>query len=98
MTKYYAEQRLLAYDSSGGVCEVCGKPLCGAFEAAHVIPRTKRQVARFGSKFIDSAANLKAVCPTSSCNVRAMLREYSADFPEHVNRVYQFIQGVQAYE
>ena len=68
MTETQIEQRRYALATSGGVCEVCGKPLAdGQPQAAHRIGNTKANRARYGSFVIDHRYNIGYVC-SLKCN------------------------------
>lgn len=68
MNKTQVEQREEAYGRSGGVCEVCGKPLTsGTMQAGHRIGNTKAWRAKFGSFVIDHPLNI-GYCCSLQCN------------------------------
>lgn len=66
-------QRSVVYASSGGVCEVCGKPLLdGQRQGAHRIANTKANRIKWGSVIIDHPLNMAATCSlgcNSQCNI-----------------------------
>ena len=54
MTEAQREQRRYALAISGGVCEVCGRPLSdGQPQGAHRIGNTKANRAKYGDMVID---------------------------------------------
>lgn len=68
MTEAQIEQRRHALATSGGVCEVCGKPLSdGQPQGAHRIGNTKENRAKYGSFVIDHKYNMGFVC-SLKCN------------------------------
>lgn len=70
MTDRQREQREIAYAKSGGLCEVCGKPLCyGQPQYAHRIGNTDVNRKKYGSFFIDSAENGRYTC-SLECNAK----------------------------
>ncbi len=70
MTQTQEEQRRYALAISGGVCEVCGKPLMdGQPQGAHRIGNTEANRAKYGDLVIDHRYNIGYVC-SLSCNGR----------------------------
>ena len=68
MTVKQKIQREKAFEKSGGVCAVCGKPLYNSFgQYAHKIANTEPHRKKYGSFFIDSVYNGLYVC-SLSCN------------------------------
>ncbi|MBO7639386.1 MAG: hypothetical protein J6S91_10465 [Treponema sp.] len=68
MTEKEKEQRCHALATSGGVCEVCGKPLlAGQVQGAHRIGNTKANRAKYGSFVIDHILNIGMTC-SLKCN------------------------------
>lgn len=68
MTERQTEQREKAFERSGGVCAVCGKPLAGnQMQYAHAIGNTESNRKKYGSFFIDSTYNGCLVC-SLECN------------------------------
>ena len=68
MTETQIDQRRYALAISGGVCEVCGKPLAdGQPQGAHRIGNTKANRARYGDFVIDHRYNIGYVC-SLKCN------------------------------
>lgn len=71
MTETETWQRQLALAKSGGVCEVCGKPLT-QMQGAHRIANTKPNRAKYGDLVIDHTLNIAIVCSLAcnqSCNI-----------------------------
>lgn len=63
MTEAEKEQRRYALAISGGVCEVCGQPLCdGQAQGAHRIGNTKTNRAKYGDFVIDHRLNIGMTC------------------------------------
>ena len=73
MNEAEKEQRLIALASSGGVCEVCGKPLTpSTWQGAHRIANTKANRKKYGGFVIDHPLNIAIVCSLAcnqSCNI-----------------------------
>lgn len=73
MTDKQEEQRRYALAVSGGVCEVCGKPLTDStWQGAHRIANTKANRAKFGDLVMDHQLNIAIVCSlkcNDSCNI-----------------------------
>lgn len=68
MTQAQEEQRRYALAISGGVCEVCGRPLRdGQPQGAHRIGNTKANRAKYGDFVIDHRFNVGMTC-SLSCN------------------------------
>lgn len=63
MTEVEKEQRRYALAISGGVCEVCGRPLSdGQPQGAHRIGNTKANREKYGSFVIDHRFNVGMTC------------------------------------
>lgn len=70
MTEEEKKQRLYCMAVSGGVCEVCGKPLIdGQMQGAHRIGNTEANRRKFGAFVIDHRYNIGYVC-SLGCNGR----------------------------
>ena len=73
MTEAEENQRIIALASSGGVCEVCGKPLTrSTWQGAHRIANTKTNRVKYGSFVIDHPLNIAIVCSlkcNDACNI-----------------------------
>src|SRR5574344_1662434 len=72
MTDSQREQRRTALAWSGGVCEVCGKPLGAYAQAAHRIANTEPNRRKWGAWIIDSPLNIAMVCSlkcNDACNI-----------------------------
>lgn len=68
MTDAQKDQRRYALAISGGVCEVCGKPLNdGQAQAAHRIGNTQTNRAKYGDMVIDHPLNIGYTC-SLKCN------------------------------
>lgn len=70
MNQEQKEQRIKRFEISGGVCEVCGKPLRSEgsqMQLAHIIGQTQTNIKRYGTFFINSPYNAKYVC-SLECN------------------------------
>ena len=62
MNEEQEEQRRYALAISGGVCEVCGRPLFdGQPQGAHRIGNTKTNRAKYGDFVIDHRYNIEKV-------------------------------------
>ena len=63
MTETEKEQRRYALAISGGVCEVCGRPLRdGQPQGAHRIGNTKTNRQKYGDFVIDHPLNIGMTC------------------------------------
>lgn len=73
MTEAEEQQRRIALAKSGGVCEVCGKPITpSTWQGAHRIANTKPNRTKWGSWIIDHPMNIAIVCSlgcNQSCNI-----------------------------
>jgi hypothetical protein len=73
MTEREIEERKIRYAISGGICEVCGKPIYDQQpQIAHCIADTKANNAKYGWFFVQHHLNYKAVCSLAcnqSCNI-----------------------------
>lgn len=68
MNEAEKEQRRYALAISGGVCEVCGRPLRdGQPQGAHRIGNTKANRAKYGDFVIDHRFNIGMTC-SLKCN------------------------------
>lgn len=63
MTPEQQEQRRYALAISGGVCEICGRPLRdGQPQGAHRIGNTQANRAKYGALIIDHPFNIGYTC------------------------------------
>lgn len=73
MTETEKKQRKYALAVSGGVCEVCGKPLKdGQPQGAHRIAKTAPNYTKWGTWVIDHPLNIAMVCSLAcnqACNI-----------------------------
>lgn len=69
MTEQQKEQRQYALAVSGGICEVCGKPLWSNAQGAHRIGNTKANRQKYGDFVIDHRYNIGYVC-SLKCNAK----------------------------
>jgi hypothetical protein len=68
MTEEQKRQRKAVYAVSGGVCEVCGRPLIdGQPQGAHRIANTKTNRYLWGANVIDHPLNMAMTC-SLKCN------------------------------
>lgn len=68
MTQEQEEQRRYALAVSGGICEVCGRPLRdGQPQGAHRIGNTKANRIKYGDFVIDHRFNVGMTC-SLACN------------------------------
>lgn len=68
MTEEQKRQRAAALAVSGGVCEVCGRPLIdGQPQGAHRIANTKTNRFLWGERIIDHPLNMAMTC-SLKCN------------------------------
>lgn len=68
MNEKQKQQRRYALAISGGVCEVCGRPLQdGQTQAAHRIGNTQVNRAKYGDLVIDHPYNVGYTC-SLACN------------------------------
>lgn len=67
MTEAEIIQREIALSKSGGICEVCCKPLGAHAQAAHRIGNTKANRAKYGDFIIDHPENVGYTC-SLACN------------------------------
>ena len=71
MTEEQRRQRETVLASSGGVCEVCGRPLIdGQPQGAHRIANTKTNRFLWGANVIDHPLNMAMTC-SLKCNQAA---------------------------
>ncbi len=91
MTEKQKEQRQYALATSGGVCEVCNKPLKdGQMQGAHRIGNTKLNRAKYGDFVIDHKLNLGYVC-SLKCNA-------SLDISKNQGKVFSLCQKIYTSE
>lgn len=89
MTEAQVEQRRNALATSGGVCEVCGKPLAdGQPQAAHRIGNTKANRAKYGSFVIDHRRNIGYVC-SLKCNAALDISRNTGAVIRLCKRIYE---------
>ena len=89
MTEAQVEQRRYALATSGGVCEVCGKPLAdGQPQAAHRIGNTKANRAKYGSFVTDHRQNIGYVC-SLKCNAALDISKDTGAVIRLCQRIYR---------
>lgn len=89
MTEAQKEQRQYALAISGGVCEVCGRPLNdGQPQAAHRIGNTQVNRRKYGDMVIDHPYNVGYTC-SLECNSRLDISENPSRVMALILRIYQ---------
>ena len=89
MTEAQIDQRRYALATSGGVCEVCGKPLAdGQQQGAHRIGNTKANRARYGGFVIDHRYNIGYVC-SLKCNAALDISNDTGAVIRLCRRIYE---------
>lgn len=82
-------QRRYALAVSGGVCEVCGKPLKdGQAQGAHRIGNTKANRAKYGDLVIDHPYNIGYTC-SLRCNGVLDISQDTAKVLRLCGRIYR---------
>lgn len=88
MTEAQREQRRYALAISGGVCEVCGRPLRdGQPQGAHRIGNTKANRAKYGDMVIDHVLNVGYTC-SLKCNAALDISNNPAACIQLCKRIY----------
>ena len=88
MTEVQQEQRRYALAISGGVCEVCGRPLRdGQPQGAHRIGNTKANRAKYGDMVIDHPLNIGYTCGLK-CNAALDISRNPAECIKLCKRIY----------
>lgn len=88
MTEAEKEQRRYALAISGGVCEVCGRPLNdGQPQGAHRIGNTKSNRQKYGDTVIDSPLNIGYTC-SLKCNGELDISENPAQCIALIKKIY----------
>ena len=88
MTETEKKQRRYALAISGGVCEVCGRPLRdGQPQGAHRIGNTKANRAKYGDMVIDHPYNIGYTC-CLKCNGALDISRNPAECIKLCNRIY----------
>ena len=89
MTEAQREQRRYALAISGGVCEVCGRPLRdGQPQGAHRIGNTKENRAKYGDFVIDHPFNIGYTC-SLKCNAALDISRNPAECIKLCKRIYE---------
>lgn len=89
MTEKQKEQRQYALAVSGGVCEVCKKPLAdGQAQGAHKIGNTKVNREKYGSFVIDHRYNIAYVC-SLACNGKIDISGNSGEVIRLCKKIYE---------
>ena len=87
-TEAQREQRRYALAISGGVCEVCGRPLRdGQPQGAHRIGNTKANRAKYGDMVIDHPFNVGYTC-SLKCNAALDISRNPAECIKLCKRIY----------
>ena len=88
MTEVQREQRRYALTISGGVCEVCGRPLRdGQPQGAHRIGNTKANRAKYGDMVIDHPFNVGNTC-SLKCHAALDISRNPAECITLCKRIY----------
>ena len=88
MTEAQKEQRRYALAVSGGLCEVCGRPLKdGQPQGAHRIGNTKANREKFGAFVIDHPLNIGYTC-SLKCNGALDISQNPAECIKLCRRIY----------
>ena len=88
MTEAQKEQRRYALAVSGGLCEVCGRPLRdGQPQGAHRIGNTKTNREKFGAFVIDHPLNIGYTC-SLKCNGALDISQNPAECIKLCRRIY----------
>jgi hypothetical protein len=72
-TTYKVQEEVVAYETWGSKCLVCGKP---ANQLAHILPQRKDLLARYGYRIIHSRYNRLPAC-SLKCNAALQERVVS---------------------
>lgn len=88
MNEAQKEQRRYALAVSGGLCEVCGRPLRdGQPQGAHRIGNTKANREKFGAFVIDHPLNIGYTC-SLKCNGALDISQNPAECIKLCRRIY----------
>ncbi len=89
MTEAEKNQRRYALAISGGVCEVCGKPLTdGQPQGAHRIGNTKANREKYGAFVIDHPLNIGYTC-SLRCNAALDISKNPGEVMRLCKKIYQ---------
>lgn len=90
------DQRRYALATSGGVCEVCGRPLNeGHPQGAHRIGNTKANRAKYGDFVIDHRLNMGMTC-SLKCNGELDISRDTGEIIKLCKKIYEI--ELQKYE
>ena len=90
------DQRRYALAISGGVCEVCGRPLNeGQPQGAHRIGNTKANRAKYGDFVIDHRLNMGMTC-SLKCNGELDISRNTGEVIKLCKKIYE--TELQKYE
>ena len=90
------DQRRYALATSGGVCEVCGRPLNeGQPQGAHRIGNTKANRAKYGDFVIDHRLNMGMTC-SLKCNGKLDISRNTGEVVKLCKKIYE--TELQKYE
>lgn len=93
MTGAQKNQRRYALAVSGGVCEVCSKPLFdGMAQGAHRIGNTKTNREKYGSFVIDHRLNIGYTC-SLACNGKLDISGNTGEVIRLCERIYKTEMG-----
>jgi hypothetical protein len=86
--------RLELFRRRGWKCEVCGKHLLdegSTAQLAHIIPKTKRNIIKYGNEIIHHPLNLVAVC-SLKCNSKTLIGNSPIAEYELIERIKESIK------
>lgn len=96
MNEIEIEQRRYALAISGGICEVCGRPLCdGQPQGAHRIGNTQINREKYGSFVIDHRFNIGYTC-SLKCNAALDISKNKGEVIKLCEKIYK--TELQKYE
>ena len=89
MNEKQINQRKYALAVSGGVCEVCGRPLIdGQSQGAHRIGNTQLNRKLYGDIVIDSPLNMGYVC-SLACNASLDISQNPHECLKLAKKIYE---------
>lgn len=90
MTEAEKQQRRYALAISGGVCEVCGRPLQdGQPQGAHRIGNTKENRNKYGALVVDHFFNIGYTC-SLKCNGELDISKNPAECLRLCQKIYNW--------
>lgn len=93
------EQKKQLYIRQEGKCATCGGPLVPPWDCAHIIPKGKVNLKKYGPEIIHHIDNMAGTCRKADCNDAVMINPATQPVKaaEHVEMIKEKFRGKCEY-